>query len=68
MLYRTSVISVGFISNKKQQFVRVEMQTSIANYKGGKFLKKLWCCVGGSITRNCGAASVGVLQAFDNLV
>ena len=19
--------------------------------KGGKFLKKLWCCVGGSITR-----------------
>ena len=20
-------------------------------YKGGKFLKKLWCCVGGSITR-----------------
>ena len=27
---------------------------SLANcvyYKGGKFLKKLWCCVGGSITR-----------------
>ena len=21
------------------------------NYKGGKFLKKLWCCVGGSLTR-----------------
>ena len=20
-------------------------------YRGGKFLKKLWCCVGGSITR-----------------
>ena len=20
-------------------------------YKGGKFLKKLWCCVGGSIAR-----------------
>ena len=20
-------------------------------FKGGKFLKKLWCCVGGSITR-----------------
>ena len=22
--------------------------------KGGKFLKKLWCCVGGSITRQSG--------------
>ena len=23
----------------------------LTGYKGGKFLKKLWCCVGGSITR-----------------
>ena len=27
-----------------------EVATS-QNNKGGKFLKKLWCCVGGSITR-----------------
>ena len=26
---------------------------SCAN-KGGKFLKKPWCCIGGSITRQCG--------------
>ena len=26
-------------------------ETSILVNKGGKFLKKLWCCVGGSITR-----------------
>ena len=25
--------------------------TIILQYKGGKFLKKLWCCVGGSTTR-----------------
>ena len=25
--------------------------TEKKTYKGGKFLKKLWCCVGGSITR-----------------
>ena len=24
---------------------------SLYKVKGGKFLKKLWCCVGGSITR-----------------
>ena len=24
---------------------------NITMHKGGKFLKKLWCCVGGSITR-----------------
>ena len=31
-----------------EDFVRLFMgQTN----KGGKFLKKLWCCVGGSITR-----------------
>ena len=26
-------------------------KASIFLSKGGKFLKKLWCCVGGSITR-----------------
>ena len=25
--------------------------TNLLMNKGGKFLKKLWCCVGGSITR-----------------
>ena len=30
--------------------LRLSYQT-IDSYKGGKFLKKLWCCVGGSITR-----------------
>ena len=30
--------------------------------KGGKFLKKLWCCVGGSITR-----SFGFINFFDNV-
>ena len=32
-----------------------EPPTNLINYcildKGGKFLKKLWCCVGGSIAR-----------------
>ena len=27
---------------------------SILINKGGKFLKKLWCCVGGNVTRLCG--------------
>ena len=26
-------------------------ETYLCLSKGGKFLKKLWCCVGGSITR-----------------
>ena len=34
-----------FISQNSYQTVSVLMN------KGGKFLKKLWCCVGGSITR-----------------
>ena len=29
------------------QFRHIKIQTN----KGDKFLKKLWCCVGGSITR-----------------
>ena len=29
----------------------VLISTSIICTKGGKFLKKLWCCVGGSISR-----------------
>ena len=27
------------------------LDRAMLKYKGGKFLKKLWCCVGGSITR-----------------
>ena len=32
----------------------VALQSAIYLVKGGKFLKKLWCCVGGSITRSFG--------------
>ena len=34
----------------QQQFEHNAQIDSICD-KGGKFLKKLWCCVGGSITR-----------------
>ena len=32
-------------------FPTMSVKDSIIKSKGGKFLKKLWCCVGGSITR-----------------
>ena len=39
-----------FISTLKQ-VTAVNKARDYHNNKGGKFLKKLWCCVGGSITK-----------------
>ena len=41
------VIANNFVDTSKTE---QEVQTN----KGVKFLKKLWCCVGGSITRQFG--------------
>ena len=35
----------------------IRNQLNFNTYKGGKFLKKLWCCVGGSITRLFGLST-----------
>ena len=38
--------------DKRMMFIRLGQVFGINMiFKGGKFLKKLWCCVGGSITR-----------------
>ena len=41
--WKSGVSKTGQEEEKKAQDVVIN--------KGGKFLKKLWCCVGGSITR-----------------
>ena len=33
------------------QELELKIRKSYVDVKGGKFLKKLWCCVGGSITK-----------------
>ena len=38
-------------SKKGEETQNASALTDYQFYKGGKFLKKLWCCVGGSITR-----------------
>ena len=50
--YNLSPSRAESLSQSKQstQMTLVERGLEIIN-KGGKFLKKLWCCVGGSITR-----------------
>ena len=38
-------------TGKMGQSAVVIASRTVSKNKGGKFLKKLWCCVGGSITR-----------------
>ena len=40
-----------FEKKRKRNIVWEFAKTFETMNKGGKFLKKLWCCVGGSITR-----------------
>ena len=37
--------------HQRQRLVVIDCVTKHLPFQGGKFLKKLWCCVGGSITR-----------------
>ena len=43
VIFRIIEVSVRVIS--------LSLWLQLITNKGGKFLKKLWCCVGGSITR-----------------
>ena len=39
------------VTNTQNTFMIAQSKYMYQTNKGGKFLKKLWCCVGGSITR-----------------
>ena len=41
----------GCVDAEKHSFYMYSNVTDHLLYKGGKFLKKLWCCVGENITR-----------------
>ena len=41
----------GHFTSTLKHATAVDKARDYHNNKGGNFLKKLWCCVGGSITR-----------------
>ena len=45
------VALVGGVSQMYHQLVLTLEDRQLHTNKGGKSLKKLWCCVGGSVTR-----------------
>ena len=52
MLLKIEQLPLFFLENSDVFLVQtVKIKTVSNKNKGGKFLKKLWCCVGGSITR-----------------
>ena len=48
---RTSTFQKSFFITTTRIWNLLITRLDLDNVKGGKFLKKLWCCVGGSITR-----------------